>query len=259
MTRLVESAGKSMLTLLLTASMLIATPTQAATRVTTSAQASLAGETGERAMLLAKTLNSEDIIIGDATSDEKATEFMLQLFGSQEELQEVEREHPGIGKELAAAALPIINRYMLQRLPQLQQRQADLYAANFDAPQLSILVDFYTSATGQKMIKSMTSRVKPVAMMAEATMSDDFKISANSVLKDIRATVPGILSDMNETDQNALAKLMQSELLPKLQALAPQTQAIALDWMQEYAEGEEQEIDKVIEAIIENRVGKNVQ
>lgn len=261
MTKVYGICCSPVLILLLTANTTIAAPPVSAPSVPMAASAQLAssGETDERALQLAKILNSEAIIVGDAVTDEKATEFMLQLFGTQEEMQKVESEHPGIGKELAAAALPIINRHMLQRLPQLQERQAELYAANFAAPQLSILVDFYSSTTGQKLIKSMISNVQPKAMLAEAATSDDFKISASSALKDIRDTVPTIISDMDETDQKALVKFAQSGLLPKLQALAPQTQTVALDWMQEYAEGEEREIENAIEAVFENRIEKNAQ
>ncbi len=94
---------------------------------------------------LAKILNSEDIAIGDVASDEKAAQLMLQLFGTNEELKKIENEYPGVGKELANVILPIINRQMRLRLPQLQELQSNLYAEHFSAPELAILINFYSS------------------------------------------------------------------------------------------------------------------
>lgn len=206
---------------------------------------------------LASVLNSEAIIIGDATTDQKATELMLQLFGTQEEMKTIEADYPGIGKELADAILPIVNRYMRQRLPQLQAQQAQLYADNFSAAELKTLIDFYTSPTGQKMIASMTSRIQPKAMMQEASQSEDFQFSAGAALKDIRDTVPGILSDLGEEDRETLVQFARSGVLPKLQALGPKTQAIAISWNQQYAENEEREIEQIVESIFARRAEKD--
>ncbi len=230
----------------------------AATPVYAQAEATAAYSTSTdmhqtKSMLLAGILNSEAIIIGDDKSDAKAETLMLELMASDPDLAELEIEHPGIGMEMAKTVLPIINKYLRQRLPDLQARQSALYRANFSASELDTLIAFYSSVTGQKMIAVMLEQVKPDAMMAEAKGSEDYRISAGSALKDINKTVPSIVNALDDADLKALDALMQTGLLSGLQKIAPQTQQIALDWMNESAPGEDKEIEDAAVTTITRR------
>ena len=207
-----------------------------------------------KSLLLAGILNSESIIIGDDKSDVKAEALMLELLASDPDMTEMEIEHPGVGMEMAKATLPIINKYLRQRLPDLHARQSALYRANFAESELNTLIEFYSSVTGQKMIAVMLEQLKPDAMMEEAKRSEDFRISGDSALKDISRTVPSIVDSLDDADTKVLEALMETGLLPRLHKIASQTQQIALDWMNESAPGEDKEIEDAAVTIITQRM-----
>lgn len=209
----------------------------------------------ERAMKLATMLNSEAIIIGSAESDEKSLPLIEQLWGSKEEFAALEKENPGISIALAREVLPIVNRSARERLGELHRRQAALYAANFTAAELDTLIVFYGSATGTKLIATMMAKVKPNAVLAEARKSEDFSFGPQSVLKDIRSSAPAIAQAMDETDKAALMQLVASGLAPRLRALAPQTQTVALEWYNEETPWEAAEIEKAMTRVLA-RFGK---
>ncbi len=216
-----------------------------------SAAKSVSPEIETKALSLAKILNSEPIIIGDATDDSKAKGMLKTLAQSSPELGEMERNYPGILDEIATAILPIINKSMQQRLPELQRRQAALYAQNLDAAELDYLIKFYTSSTGQKMIQIMLANVKSEAMIAEASSNPDSRVSGEAALKDVQATVPAIMNAMTPEDKRALVEFSLSSALPKVQRMALQTQKNALTWMDESAPGEEGAIMEAMTTIIE--------
>ena len=209
-----------------------------------------------RAMALAQTTNSDAIIVGDEKSDAKAIKMATDVFGANKDFQELEVKYPGISLELARGMMPVINRSARERLPVLWQRQADFYSKHFTASELDTLNAFYRSSTGQKLIRSMIANIDPKAMVAEAKQSADFKFGADSVLTDIRATVPAALKQMDDADKAVLGKLGASGLMTKMHAIAPETQAISIAWMNESAPWEDAELDKVMQAIIQRRVGE---
>jgi Uncharacterized protein conserved in bacteria (DUF2059) len=203
--------------------------------------------------MLAGILNSEWIIIGDDKSDVKAEALMLELMASDPELIKLEQDYPGVAREMAKASLPITSKYWRQRLPDLHARQSALYRANFSESELDVLIEFYSSPTGQKMITAMLENIKPDAMMEEAKGSEDFRISADSALKDISRTVPSIMDSMNDVDVKAIQALMKTGIPFRMQKIGPQTQKIALDWMNESAPGEDTELEAAALATIARR------
>lgn len=204
----------------------------------------------QRADTLARILNSEALIIGDAKSDAQVIALVEQLFAGNAELAALQKEYPGIGQEMMVAILPILNKSSRDRLPVLWERQSALYAANFTAPELDTLIAFYSSPTGQKMVQLMQAQLKPTNSIAEMAKHPDFKASPSAVLSDVSATVPKILESLDDSDKAALRKLMQSGLLDKLKALSLSTQKIALDWYDETAPGEEEAIEAALMQVL---------
>lgn len=204
----------------------------------------------ERALKLAAVLNSEAIIVGNAKSDEEAVKLAEQLLGSKQDLAAFENEHPGVSIALAREMMPILNRSARERLGELHRRQAALYAANFDTAELGTLIDFYTSPTGTKLIAAMVAKVKPNAVIAEAKQSEDFKFGAQAVLKDIRASGPDIVQALDESDKAVLLRFASSGLMPRIKALAPQTQTIAIVWMNEEAPWEAAEVQQALDRVM---------
>jgi hypothetical protein len=248
-----------MISATLSALLVIGVPLQTSVAAAPPPVAATDAAVAARAMMLARTLNSDAIIVGDDKSDAKAVKMATELFGTNEDIKALEVEHPGISLEMARGMMPIINRSARERLPVLWQRQADLYGKHFSASELDTLNAFYQSPTGQKLISAMMANIDPKAMVAEAKRSDDFKISATSVLTDIKAAVPDMLKQMDDTDNAALEKLGRSGLMTKMKVLAPATQTTALAWMNESAPWEDAELEKVIEAIVQRRVAEKTK
>ncbi|WP_373474613.1 DUF2059 domain-containing protein [Sphingorhabdus sp.] len=212
-----------------------------------------------KALKLAGILNSEAIIIGDDASDAKTAAFMQELISSDPELVELDRDDPGIVREIARVAMPIINKYYRIRLPELHARQSDLYFRNFSEQEIDRLIAFYASPTGQKMITLTMDNLQPNAVIEELKSSGDWKTSSESVLTDIRRTIPGTMAAMTDADLKEMEKLMQSGLLVRMKKIANETQTIALTWMDETAPGEDEEMAEAMSALFERRAEKEVK
>ncbi|WP_373489836.1 DUF2059 domain-containing protein [Parasphingorhabdus sp.] len=206
------------------------------------------------ALQLSRIVHSETNVIGDADDDRRAVEMMQELFDSDPDMADMERDYPGIVQQFAEAMLPIINESSRERLPDLQARHAALYAETFTDAELAVLIAFYSSATGRKLISHALDSMNFEATMAEMKQSGDFQYSAESTVKDSHAAAAKAIGAMNAEDQAVLAELGRSGLLPKLQAMALQTHQITIDWNDEYASGEEVALDEVLEAILDKRM-----
>jgi hypothetical protein len=206
------------------------------------------------ALQLSRILNSEINIIGDADDDQQAVEMMQELFDSDPEMVEMERDYPGIVKQFAEAMLPIINKSSLERLPQLQASQAALYQDTFTDPELAALIEFYSSPTGRKLVAQTLDTIAFDTTMTEMKQSPDFEYSAASTVADTRAAGAKIATGMDRQDQLTLAEFGRSGLIPKLQAMALKTHQIVIDWNNEYAPGEEAALDAAIETILDKRM-----
>lgn len=232
-------------------------PSIAAYPVVTQAQATATDSVrADRAQKLAAILNSETNIIGDDKSDEAALALIDQFVAASPELTALEKEMPGFMLALGREILPIANRSMRERLPELHRRQAGFYAANFTTAELDTLIQFYSSPTGTKLISVLMAKIKPTAMIEEAGKSEDFKFGEQAALKDIRATVPEVMRSMTDEDQAALMRFARSSAAPKLRAIAPQTQKIVIDWMNEEAPWEAAATDEAVARVMAHFEGK---
>ena len=203
---------------------------------------------------LAVILNSEKTIIGDSDDDAKASQFALDLFGSQAELAELEASAPGVTVELIDKLMPIINHSLRVRLPELQRRQSALYAETFDEADLAFLIRFYESSTGRKLIALTMDNLQTQNMAKSAKQSDDLTITSDAVVADLQSTARAITPQFDESDKAMLLELGRSSVAPKLQAMATRTQQIGLDWQNEHLPGEEEEIMALMESIVARRL-----
>jgi hypothetical protein len=204
------------------------------------------------ALALAKLTNSEALMIGN---DDKALAAMSQIMQSSPDIMAMEKDYPGIMIEMAKAAMPVTNQDLRDRLPTLWDRQAALYSETFTASELEVLIRFYGSPTGEKLLRGLQQHLKPEASITEARQTEGFTFGANSALKDIQAAVPDVIKDMDQGDRGLMALLGKSSAFPKLQAIAPRTQQIALDWINEPSPEADARMDAVMQAVVEARLG----
>lgn len=203
---------------------------------------------------LAAILNSEKAIIGDSGDDAKAGQFALGLFGGHAEMAELEASAPGVTAELIEELMPIINDSMRVRLPELQRRQSALYSETFDEADLVLLLRFFESSTGRKLIALTMDNLQTQNMAQSARQSDDLTITSDAVIADLQSTARTITPQFDESDRAKLLELNRSNAAPKMQAMAKRTQQIVLDWQDEYLPGEEEQIMALMESIVARRL-----
>lgn len=214
------------------------------------------GVDGKQALAdrLAVILNSEKVIIGDSGDDAKAGQFALDLFGSHAEMAELEASAPGVTAQLIEELMPIINHSMRIRLPELQRRQSALYAETFDEADLTLLLRFFESSTGRKLIALTMDNLQTQNMARSARQSDDLTITSDAIIADLQSTARAITPQFDASDRAALLELNRSNAAPKMQAMAKRTQQIVLDWQDEYLPGEEKQIMALMEDIVARRL-----
>ncbi|ATW03220.1 DUF2059 domain-containing protein [Sphingorhabdus sp. YGSMI21] len=206
------------------------------------------------ALQLSRILHSEANVIGTADDDQQAVELMQELLDGDPEMVELEQEFPGIVAQFAEAMIPIVNGSSLERLPQLQARQAALYSKTFTDAELAVLIEFYSSPTGRKIVAQTQDAIDYEATMADMKQSPDYEFSAESTLADVRTAGAKISGQMDSQDLLVLAQLGRSGLVPKLRDMALESHQITNEWTSEYSPGEEAALEAVIGTIFEKRM-----
>ena len=231
-------------------------PSSVAGSVSTAVQGTeVAAEQMALAAELAQLTNSGGIVVGDSESDGRMRPIWHRMLSSDSDLREFETEHPGTINELIDAVLPIINSSLAERLPILQQRQAALYVKTFDADELRLLLRFYASPTGEKLLRLVEEDIHTNNVEAVMQSSKDMFIDIQAVLADVKATGQAVFSQFSAADEPMLKLLAQSSAAPKLRQIAQQTQQITLAWYDDYLPGEEEKIDAAMEAVIARKMG----
>lgn len=206
---------------------------------------------------LALLTNSSGIVIGDSESDGRMRPIWHRLLSGDSDFGEFEKEHPGTINELLDAVLPIINSSLAERLPILQQRQAALYVNTFDVDELRLLLRFYRSPTGEKLLRLVEENIHTNNVEAAMQSSKDMSFDVHAALADMKETGQAIIPQFSATDKAMLELLAQSSVGPKLRQIAQQTQQNALVWYDEYLPGEEEKIDAAMEAVIARKMEAN--
>jgi hypothetical protein len=222
----------------LTATVVLVTP--AATRPITPATAPDPAR-HSAALDLAKIVNSEALLIGNGAIDVRSVVRTLELLEDNAELAAINTKYPLVWTHEQALS-PIIARSFRQRLPQLWDRQAALYAAHFSAPELATLKRFATSSTGQKLLSQLAQSAQPIRI----AVTDAGAAPRDFLGNELRAPAA-----INRHDKAMLRMLTQSGLMPRLRAVAPETQGITYRWASETAPWEQAETTKALAATLD--------
>lgn len=124
----------------------------------------------------------------------------------------LEKTHPGITKAVTAAAHDEAQKGYGAALTLLQNDVAKLYASKFTAPELSTLITFFSSETGQAMI-----------VMSAGSSGD----TASEFETNRRAKAVAFMQNPTDAAKRDLTMLMQSGLLPKIRAINPEIAALS--------------------------------
>ena len=153
-----------------------------------------------------------------------------------DELIALEKTDPGISKAVAAAAHEEAEKAFGAALPLLQNDVAKLYAGKFNDAELSQLITFFSSETGQAII------------IMSATSSGD---TVTEFEASRRAKAAAMLQSLSETNKRDLTVLMESGLLPKVRAINPDIAALSAQRFDD--------VSKIIVAALPARVEATIE
>jgi hypothetical protein len=124
----------------------------------------------------------------------------------------LEKSQPGIIDAVIAASRDEAAKSCDKAIDLLRTDVAKLYAQKFKPEELQTLVTFFSTPVGQAMImmSAQTSGITPSALEAER-----------------RKKLIAALQNPDEQAKADLTKLMESGLVPKIQAIAPEISALA--------------------------------
>ena len=129
-----------------------------------------------------------------------------------DELIALEKTHPGISKAVTAAAHEEAEKAYGAALTLLQNDVAKLYASKFNDAELTTLIAFFSSETGQAMI-----------IMSAASSGD----TATEFETSRRAKAMDMLRNPSDAMKRDLTALMESGLFPKVRAINPDIAALS--------------------------------
>jgi hypothetical protein len=124
----------------------------------------------------------------------------------------LEPRHPGLTKAVAAAAHDEAVKAYGAAVDRLQAEAAQLYRTRFSPAELAVVATFFASPTGRTMID--------LSMESSGDTAGEFEA-------DRRQRLMALLKDPDEQTKADLTRLIQSGLLPKIQALAPEVSALS--------------------------------
>jgi len=131
----------------------------------------------------------------------------------------------GLGAKVAARGKAEIVGLVKDRIPQLHDRLATLFAANCSEQERSELITFYSSSAGAKIIRSIT------LSNAGAEALDDDKITADEAMKASREASRIAARTLDSAEQAEMIKFAFSAAGRRVKLIGPEVQAISAEWM----------------------------
>ena len=144
-----------------------------------------------------------------------------------EEMAAIEKEFPGFLGKVRVRGRAELASLMTERAPVLQQRIADVYAAEVAEEHIRSLITFMKSPTGSKLLRTMT--------LAPSTSSpaDDLTLTKEEVAQETRSAAAHSLKQMSGDENIELIKFAVSPAGQANRRVAPKIQEIVATGMTE--------------------------
>ena len=156
---------------------------------------------------------------------------------------------PGLGARLADRGKAELVALVAERIPQMHERLATLFAANCTEEELKSLIAFYSSPAGAKMIRGVTMSDRG------GDSFDDEKLTAQEATSVNKAAARDVAKSLDGEEWLAMIKFATSPGGRAAKALGPQVQAISAEWMTQLMA----DFGKRIEPIVEQMVTQAAQ
>jgi len=138
---------------------------------------------------------------------------------------ELDELSPGLSARLAERGKAELVALVAERIPQMHERLAAMFAANCAEEELKGLIAFYSSPAGSKMIRSIT------LSDSGGDAFDDAKFTADEAATANRAAAKDAAKSLDGDEWLAMMSFVASPSGRAVKALGPQVQAISADWM----------------------------
>ena len=141
------------------------------------------------------------------------------------EFDRLDEIQPGLGARLTERGKSELVNLVAVRIPQMQDKLAKLYADNCTEAELKEMIAFYSSATGRKLIRSVTMADKG------GDAFDDEKVTAAEATKANREAAKDAVATLDGDEWIEALKFGVSPGGRIVKKLTPQVQAISAEWM----------------------------
>ena len=199
---------------------------------------------------LTGVLNSEALL--RAQVSKMLDDTLPKTFAASPDFAALEREHPGVTKAMTDAMRPIILSGTLTRLPTLTARLAPLYAQSFTTAELHVLLDFYTSPTGMRVIKAMGEGADFSRLLGDMVANNSSTVTTEGVRAGIQSGAAEVIRTATPEDIKAMMALAATDTGKKMRELAPKIQAASVAWGSE----PDPELDAQLESAVKDAVTK---
>ncbi|QIG78778.1 DUF2059 domain-containing protein [Stakelama tenebrarum] len=145
-------------------------------------------------------------------------------------IAELERQYPGIADVMMNSIRSYSTRDALERLPDLWERFADIYADGLTDAELAVVQAFYESPAGQRFLDATIAGLDPRPMMAEMIQRSERAAEASDISRMTTRAGVSAVGQLSSEDQAALMAFAKTGAFRKMSLLAPRIQQASADW-----------------------------
>jgi hypothetical protein len=177
-----------------------------------------------------------------------------QLFGSNPDFIELEKEYPGLRAAITERARPVLIKSALRILPLYRADLAKLYGDNLTTQEMREAAAFMRSPEMQAFTGSLRRNIKFKQTTASAL--DERDVTPTDLKSDIRGSMGDVLADLTPQQKAKLSAFFTSPLGRKLTALNPQKLALNTKWFNYSTPESEKELEVAMAAGMIDHVAK---
>jgi hypothetical protein len=160
--------------------------------------------------------------------DAMLTQMFDQLFASDPDFIELEKDYPGLRIAISERVRPVLIKSALQIMPLYRADLAKLYGDNLTTQELRDATVFLGSPEMQAFTGSLRRNIKFKQTTASALGEKD--ITQADLRGDIRGSMGEVLADLTPQQKAKLTAFFSSPLGRKFTALNPQKLALNIKW-----------------------------
>lgn len=206
---------------------------------------------------LATVLNPEDLMV--AAEKRGFEEELIPALRKHEDYVALEAKYPGIIDEVAMRMRPLLEEYGRASMPQRLQQMGLFFAQRFSRVELEDMLAFYTSPTGQRLIRAMFANASMQGIVDEAIADPEQQTSIDAVNQIFASSLNALPKALIESDRPVLRELMRKPWFARIRAVAPEMRQLQQQMINEPDPAFEGRLDQVITETIENFIEQSEQ